>query len=158
MTEAAHQIASNQLPPAVRKPGSVGPAAGPDVTVRDADGAAVAAGDEGFVCIRGSSVTAGYLGGENANQESFRHGWFYTGDLGRMDADGYLYLTDRKADMIIVGGVNVYPQEAENALIGHPAVEDVAVFGIPHPSSAKRSKASFSRDWASRPTPPSRRS
>ena len=131
MTEAGHQIASNQLPPAVRKPGSVGPAAGPDVTVRDADGAAVAAGDEGFVCIRGSSVTAGYLGGENANQESFRHGWFYTGDLGRMDADGYLSLTGRSKEILNRGGEKISPREVDEVLMEHPSIRQCLTFALP---------------------------
>ena len=64
-------------------------------------------------------------------------GWTTVGDIGYLDAEGYLYLTDRKADMIISGGVNVYPQEAENVLIGHPAVDDVAVFGIPQPGARR---------------------
>ena len=84
-------------------------------------------------------------------------GWTTVGDIGYLDADGYLYLTDRKADMIISGGVNVYPQEAENVLIGHPAVDDVAVFGIPQPGSRRGGQgASCSCAPATARTPSSR--
>ena len=84
-------------------------------------------------------------------------GWTTVGDIGYLDADGYLYLTDRKADMIISGGVNVYPQEAENVLIGHPAVDDVAVFGIPQPGSRRGGQgASCSCAPATGRTPSSR--
>ena len=95
MTEAAHQVAANPLPPGVRKAGSVGCAAGPELTVLDAEGCPAAIGTEGEVCIRGASVTAGYVDNPRANQESFRNGWFHTGDLGRIDQDGYLFLTGR---------------------------------------------------------------
>jgi amino acid adenylation domain-containing protein len=131
MTEAAHQMSSNPLPPAVRKAGSVGQAAGPDVAVLDADGAAVAPGDEGFVCIRGSNVTPGYLGSEIANRESFRHGWFYTGDLGRMDEDGYLWLTGRSKEILNRGGEKISPREVDDVLMTHPAIRQCLTFALP---------------------------
>ena len=131
MTEAAHQMSSNHLPPAERKPGSVGRAAGPDVAVLDADGGLVAAGDEGFVCIRGNNVTSGYVDNETANCESFRHGWFYTGDLGRMDAEGYLFLTGRSKEILNRGGEKISPREVDEVLMEHPAVGQCLTFALP---------------------------
>jgi amino acid adenylation domain-containing protein len=131
MTEAAHQMSSNPLPPAARKPGSVGQAAGPDVAVLEADGAVVGAGDEGFVCIRGNNVTPGYLDNETANRESFRHGWFYTGDLGRMDNDGYLWLTGRSKEIINRGGEKISPREVDEVLMEHPAIRQCLTFALP---------------------------
>ena len=131
MTEAAHQMSSNHLPPAERKPGSVGRAAGPDVAVLDADGNRVAAGDDGFVCIRGTNVTSGYLDNETANRESFRHGWFYTGDLGRIDADGDLFLTGRSKEILNRGGEKISPREVDEVLMEHPAVGQCLTFALP---------------------------
>ena len=131
MTEAAHQMTSNPLPPAVRKPGSVGLAAGPEVTVLGPAGAPAAIGEEGDVCIRGASVTPGYLENAAANQESFRHGWFYTGDLGRIDADGYLFLTGRTKEILNRGGEKISPREVDEILMTHPAVRQCLTFALP---------------------------
>ena len=131
MTEASHQMASNQLPPAVRKPGSVGLAAGPAMSVRDANGEPVAAGIEGFICIRGASVTAGYLDNDEANREAFRNGWFFTGDLGRIDEDGHLFLTGRSKEILNRGGEKISPREVDEVLMKHPAVRQCLTFALP---------------------------
>lgn len=98
--------------------------------VDDSD-AAVPAGQVGELVVRGPNVFAGYWGKPAETAEALRGGWFHTGDLGRADADGYVTLVDRKKDMIITGGENVYPVEVEQALYAHPAVDDVAVIGVP---------------------------
>src|SRR5207247_16260 len=90
MTEAAHQMTSNPLPPGERRPGTVGMAAGPEVAIMDTAGRLLGSGRTGEVVIRGPSVTAGYVANEEANAEAFRDGWFRTGDQGVLDADGYL--------------------------------------------------------------------
>ena len=102
-----------------------------DVEVTDDAGRALPAGEIGEVRIRGSSVTSGYWNNQKATAESLRDGWFLTGDMGRFDAEGYLYLVDRKKDMIVSGGENVYPKEVETVLHEHPAVVDCAVLGLP---------------------------
>ena len=91
----------------------------------------VPAGKVGEVIARGPTLFEGYYADEAASQEAWRHGWFHTGDLGKMDAEGYLYIVDRLKDMIISGGVNIYPKDIENAIYGLPEVQDVAVIGIP---------------------------
>ena len=95
MTEAAHQMASNRLPPAVRKPGSVGLPAGPEMAIMDDEGDLLPAGAIGEIVIRGSNVTAGYANNPQANEVAFTNGWFRTGDRGRTDDDGYFYITGR---------------------------------------------------------------
>ncbi len=132
MTEAAHQMCSNPLPPAVRKPGSVGPAAGPEVAIMAADGRLLAAGEEGEIAIRGQNVTAGYLNNPQANADAFCRGWLRTGDQGLMDADGYVRVTGRKKEIINRGGEKVAPLEVDEALLGHPAVEQACAFALPH--------------------------
>ena len=114
--------------------GSCGyPRVGMEIAIRAPDGAMVPVGEQGEVCVRGAGVFAGYLNNPEANRESFREGWFHTGDLGRVDARGLLYLTGRAKDMFISGGSNIYPREIEEVLLEHPAVEEVAVLGMPHP-------------------------
>ena len=132
MTEAAHQMCSNPLPPAPRKAGSVGPAAGPEVAIMNAEGALLGVGEEGEVAIRGENVTSGYLGNERANAAAFHGGWFRTGDQGVMDADRYLKITGRLKEVINRGGEKVAPLEVDEALLDHPAVEQVCTFAVPH--------------------------
>ena len=132
MTEAAHQMCSNPLPPAPRKAGSVGPAAGPEVAIMNAEGALLGAGEEGEVVIRGENVTSGYLGNEQANATAFHGGWFRTGDQGVMDADRYLKITGRLKEVINRGGEKVAPLEVDEALLDHSAVEQVCTFALPH--------------------------
>ena len=133
MTEATHQMASNPLPPAQRKPGSVGRAAGPEVAIRAEDGTLLPAGDVGEIVIRGANVTAGYENNPKANAEGFADGWFRTGDQGVMDAEGYITITGRLKEIINRGGEKVSPREVDEILMDHPAVAQVVCFGMPHP-------------------------
>jgi long-chain acyl-CoA synthetase len=108
------------------------PAIGVEVEVVDAFGAPLPAGEVGEVRTRGPNVTPGYWNKPQQTAEALRDGWYATGDLGYLDAEGYLFLVDRAKDMIVTGGENVYSVEVEDALHDHPAVREVAVFGIPH--------------------------
>jgi len=112
--------------------GSCGyPRTGMEIAIRDAEGRRLETGAQGEICVRGPAVFAGYHDNPEANAKSFRDGWFHTGDLGRLDAEGFLYITGRASDMYISGGSNVYPREAEELLLTHPAVAEVAVLGVP---------------------------
>ncbi len=133
MTEATHQMCSNPLPPAVRKPGSVGLAAGPEVAIMGEDGSLLPRGAIGEIVIRGPNVTAGYENNAKANAEAFTNGWFRTGDQGQMDAEGYVSLTGRLKEIINRGGEKVSPREVDEILMDHPAVAQVVCFGMPHP-------------------------
>ena len=132
MTEAAHQMASNPLPPKAHKAGSVGIAAGPEVAIMDADGKLLPQGEIGEVVIRGPNVTLGYENNPKANAENFSNGWFRTGDQGRFDEGGYLYLTGRLKEIINRGGEKVSPREVDEVLLDHPAVAQVVTFAMPH--------------------------
>ena len=134
MTEAAHQMASNPLPPADRKPGSVGIAAGPEVAVMGEDGAILAPGETGEIVIRGENVTRGYVENPKANAEAFRDGWFRTGDQGALDDDGYLTISGRLKEIINRGGEKVAPKEVDDVLVEHPAVAQAVTFALPHRS------------------------
>jgi acyl-CoA synthetase (AMP-forming)/AMP-acid ligase II len=132
MTEAAHQMASNPLPPRVRKPGSVGVAAGPEVATMDEQGKLLARGEIGEVVIRGPNVTPGYEANPEANQKAFTNGWFRTGDQGVIDSDGYLQLTGRLKELINRGGEKISPLEVDVVLMDHPAVQQCVTFAMPH--------------------------
>ena len=132
MTEATHQMASNPLPPAERKPGTVGLPAGPEIEIMGNDGALLPLGETGEIVIRGPNVTAGYENNAAANAEGFRGGWFRTGDQGVKDADGYLCITGRLKEIINRGGEKVSPREVDEILMDHPAVAQVVCFGMPH--------------------------
>ena len=132
MTENAHQMTSNQLPPGLRKPGFVGCAAGPEVAVMSPAGQLLGANTEGEVVTRGANVTKGYVKNPKANAEAFAHGWFHTGDQGFMDADGYLKITGRLKEIINRGGEKVAPMEVDEVLMEHPAVHQALTFAIPH--------------------------
>ena len=132
MTEAAHQMASNPLPPLARKPGSVGRAAGPEIRIRGEDGGFMGPGEIGEVVIRGPNVTAGYESNPKANEEAFQDGWFRTGDQGTLDAEGYLSITGRLKEIINRGGEKVSPREIDEILLDHVSVAQVIVFGAPH--------------------------
>ncbi|MDE2753397.1 MAG: acyl--CoA ligase [Gemmatimonadota bacterium] len=133
MTEAAHQMTCNPLPPAPRKPGTVGIAAGPEVSVMDSAGNHLAPGDEGEIVIRGPNVTPGYENNEAANRDAFTHGWFRTGDQGFRDGDGYFTITGRLKEIINRGGEKISPREVDEVLMDHPAVQQVVTFAMPHP-------------------------
>ena len=132
MTEAAHQMASNPLPPRVRKPGSVGPAAGPEIAIMDDEGKLLGEGETGEVVIRGDNVTAGYDRNPEANTKSFTNGWFRTGDQGFLDHDGYLTISGRLKEIINRGGEKISPREVDEALLDHPAIAQAVTFAMPH--------------------------
>lgn len=131
MTEAAHQIACNPLPPGTRKPGTVGPAAGPEVGILTADGVDTAPGVEGEVVVRGPNVTSGYLASAEVNAGAFVDDWFRTGDLGSLDENGYLRLTGRSKEMINRGGETIAPREIDDVLLDHPGVRQALAFAVP---------------------------
>jgi len=134
MTEAAHQMTCNPLPPAVRKPGTVGIAAGPEVSVMDESGPQLLpVGDVGEIVIRGPNVSDGYENNPAANAEAFTNGWFRTGDQGVMDDEGYVTITGRLKEIINRGGEKVSPREIDEAILDHPAVRQVVAFAMPHP-------------------------
>jgi acyl-CoA synthetase (AMP-forming)/AMP-acid ligase II len=133
MTEATHQMASNPLPPRVRKPGSVGLAAGPEIAIMDEAGQLLPHGTVGEIVIRGPNVAAGYENNPKANAEAFTNGWFRTGDQGVLDTEGYLSLTGRLKEIINRGGEKISPREVDEILMDHPAVAQVVCFGMPHP-------------------------
>ncbi len=108
------------------------PVVGIQLDLLDEDGQPVPTGEVGEICVRGPLVMQEYINKPKENAQAFRHGWLYSGDLARRDADGYLYIVDRSKDMIISGGFNVYPREIEDVLSTHPAVAAVAVVGVPH--------------------------
>jgi amino acid adenylation domain-containing protein len=132
MTEAASQIAANPLER--RKPGSVGKPAGAEIAVMDSEGRQLPAGEHGEIALRGPTITRGYDNNEVATKSAFWGGWFRTGDLGYMDAEGYLFLIGRikKADVINRGGQKVSPAEVERALLSHPDVAQAVAFPITH--------------------------
>lgn len=139
MTEAAHQMASSPLPPGARKPGCVGLPAGPEVRIMDQAGIWVAQGGEGEIVIRGPNVTAGYENNPSANAEGFPKDpddqggvWFRTGDQGRLDEDGYLWITGRIKEIINRGGEKIAPREVDEVLMDHPAVAQAVTFALPH--------------------------
>ena len=125
-----------------RKIGSVGPAI-PQVEMRVVDDTdtPVPVGEVGEIVARGPNVMKGYLNRPSDTAQALRGGWYHTGDLGRVDADGYYYIVDRKTDLILVGGLNVYPREVELALSSHPAVAEVAVIGVPDSIRGEAPKA-----------------
>jgi acyl-CoA synthetase (AMP-forming)/AMP-acid ligase II len=132
MTEAAHQMCSNPLPPGKRKTGSVGLTAGPEVAIVDAEGGLLPTGSTGEVVIRGENVTPGYVGLPTEQQGRMAGGWFRTGDIGRFDEEGYLFLSGRVKEIVNRGGEKVSPAEVDAVLLEHPAVAEAACFGIPH--------------------------
>jgi acyl-CoA synthetase (AMP-forming)/AMP-acid ligase II len=134
MTEAAHQMASNPLPPAVRKPGSVGPGTDVRISIMDGVGKQLQRGERGEVVIQGPNVIRGYENNPKANASSFVDGWFRTGDQGYLDADGYLTLTGRIKELINRGGEKISPREIDEVLLSHPAVAEAVCFGVAHPT------------------------
>ena len=132
MTEAAHQMASNPLPPGERFAGSVGIAAGPEIAIMNDAGDILDAKEIGEVVIRGRNVTTGYENNPDANAKAWTGGWFRTGDQGYLDEAGYLRLTGRLKEMINRGGEKIAPLEIEVALLDHPAVAQAVAFAMPH--------------------------
>jgi acyl-CoA synthetase (AMP-forming)/AMP-acid ligase II/acetyltransferase-like isoleucine patch superfamily enzyme/acyl carrier protein len=134
MTEASHQMTSSPLAPRPRKPGSVGVPAGPEVAIMDEAGRLLPTGAVGEVVIRGPNVAKAYENNPKANEASFTNGWFRTGDQGRFDADGYLFLTGRLKEIINQGGEKIAPREVDEILLQHPAVAQAVTFPLPHPT------------------------
>jgi len=130
MTEASHQMASNPLPPAVRKPGSVGKPTGIELAIADGSGTLLGPHALGEVVIRGASVTLGYAANPEANASAFFDGWFRTGDQGYLDDDGYLFLTGRLKEIINRGGEKVSPREVDEVLLTHPSVAQAVTFAV----------------------------
>jgi long-chain acyl-CoA synthetase len=128
-------VASFNHPDRERKPGSIGtPIEGVEMRVVDEDGKEVEQGQVGEIAIKGHNVMKGYWNKPDATEESIKDGWFHTGDMGKVDEDGYFFIVDRKKEMIIRGGYNVYPREIEEVMYEHPAVAEVAVVGVPDDS------------------------
>lgn len=134
MTEASHQMSSNPQPPAIRKPGSVGPGTGVKISIMDDAGNHLSTAERGEVVIQGPNVVSGYENNPEANAKSFTNGWFRTGDQGFLDEDGYLALTGRIKELINRGGEKIGPREIDEVLLGHPAVAEAVAFGVPHPT------------------------
>jgi len=131
LTEATCTCTMNPVGPE-RRLGSVGPAlVSQRLEVLDVDGRPVKPAEVGEVAVQGPNVMAGYLNAPDATAEVLGNGWLHTGDLGYLDPDGFLFLTDRKKELIIRGGENISPREVEDVLVAHPAVADVAVIGVP---------------------------
>ena len=126
-------VASFNHPDRERKPGSIGtPLEGVEMRVVDEDGNELPGGEIGEIQIKGHNVMKGYWKNPDATADAIEDGWFATGDLAKVDEDGYFFIVDRKKEMIIRGGYNVYPREVEEVLYEHPAVREAAVVGIPH--------------------------
>ncbi len=132
MTEAAHQMASNPLPPHSRKPGTVGPSGGPEIRIADTNGETVPLGGTGEIVIRGINVMRAYENNPKANADAFYGEWFRTGDQGTMDADGYVSITGRLKEIINRGGEKISPREVDEIIMEHPAVHQCVTFAIPH--------------------------
>jgi long-chain acyl-CoA synthetase len=126
-------VASSNHPDMERKPGSIGtPIEGVEMRVVDESDQPVSRGEVGEIVIRGHNIMKGYWQRPEATAEAMRGGWFHSGDMARVDEDGYFYIVDRKKDLIIRGGYNVYPREVEEVLYEHPKIREAAVLGVPH--------------------------
>ena len=129
-TESAALISAS--PAGQSRPGSVGkPAPGIELRIERPDGSAAAAGEDGEICVRGPVLMTGYWNAPAETADTLRGGWLHTGDVGRLDGDGYLYIVDRIKDLIIRGGINVYPRDVEDVMVQHPDVVAAAVVGRP---------------------------
>ncbi len=134
MTEAAHQMTSNPLPPGPRIPGSVGPGTDVRISIMDEQGRHLETGSRGEVVIQGPNVITGYENNPEANATSFVDGWFRTGDQGFLRSDGYLTLVGRLKELINRGGEKISPREIDEVLLTHPAIAEAVCFGVPHPT------------------------
>jgi acyl-CoA synthetase (AMP-forming)/AMP-acid ligase II len=130
MTEAAHQMASNPLPPKKQKAGFVGIPSGPKICIMNNKNKVLKNGEIGEICIKGENVTSGYENNSEANEASFVNGWFKTGDEGFFDNEGYLKISGRIKEIINKGGEKISPLEVDNVLMFHPLIEQVVCFGF----------------------------
>jgi long-chain acyl-CoA synthetase len=147
-------VASFNHPDRERKPGSIGtPIDGVELRLVGLAGGEAPTGEVGEIAIRGHNLMKGYWGREEATREAIPDGWLRTGDLARRDEDGFFFIVDRKKDLIIRGGYNVYPREVEEVLYEHPAVAEAAVVGIPHPTHGEEVGAAVVLKPAGEATP-----
>ena len=131
LSEAAPAVSAHRRGETI-KPGSVGrPLPGVEIRIADPEGKALPTGDIGELLVRGENITPGYYRNEEATRAALKAGWLHTGDLARLDEDGYLYIVDRKKDLILRGGFNIYPRDLEDLILQHPDVAEVAVIGVP---------------------------
>jgi long-chain acyl-CoA synthetase len=131
LSEASPVVTKNPLD-GVRKAGSIGlPIPNVEVSIQDDAGHLLGTGETGEVCVRGGNVMLGYWNQPEETAKVLRNGWLLTGDIGYRDADGYYFITDRKKDMLLVNGINVYPREVEEVLYQFPGVKEVSVIGVP---------------------------
>lgn len=134
MTEAAHQMTSNPLPPGKRIPRSVGINQGTEIKILDSEGKELPANQDGEICVRGRNVTGGYLNNPTANHSTFtRDSFFRTGDLGKKTEDGYIFITGRIKELINRGGEKISPAELDNILLNHEDIAEAVCFAIPDP-------------------------
>jgi long-chain acyl-CoA synthetase len=130
LSEASPVVSKNPIH-GVRKPGSIGlPVSNVEVSAQDDSGKILGVGEAGEICVRGGNVMLGYWNQPEETARAFRNGWLLTGDIGYRDADGYFYITDRKKDMLLVNGINVYPREIEEVIYQFPGIKEVAVIGV----------------------------
>jgi len=147
-------VASFNVPSKPRKTGSIGyPVWGVEMCIVDADENRLPDGEHGEICIRGHNIMKGYLNRPEATAETLKNGWFHSGDIGYRDSDGCYFIVDRKKDMILRGGFNVYPREVEEVLYEHEAVAEAAVIGVPHESHGEEVKAVVSLAPGAKTTP-----
>ncbi|PYV08489.1 MAG: hypothetical protein DMG07_25675 [Acidobacteria bacterium] len=144
----AHRVLPHDLDQRERR----GPAAGNRGKIVDEHGRDCAPGETGELAARGENIFAGYWNDPEATRATLRDGWFHTGDMARVDPDGYITIVDRKKDMVLVSGYNVYPAEVEDVLFRHPKVADAAVIGVPDPYQGESVKAVVVPRAGSRPT------
>jgi len=131
LSEASPVVSKNPLR-GVHKAGSIGiPIPNVEMSVQDESGKMLGGNETGEICVRGGNVMQGYWNQPEETAKAFRNGWLLTGDVGHRDADGYYYITDRKKDMLIVNGINVYPREIEEVIYHFPGVKEAAVIGVP---------------------------
>ena len=141
LSETAPTLSTNMAGP-VNKPGSVGPPIGKvKIRIVDDEDKDVPQGEVGEIIAQGPNIFLGYWNKEEETAVAMRGGWFHTGDMGRFDEDGYLYIVDRKKDMVVVSGYNVYPIEIESVILRHPKVTDCAVIGVPDDYQGESVKA-----------------
>jgi long-chain acyl-CoA synthetase len=131
LSEASPVVSKNPIH-GLRKPGSIGrPIPNVEMSVQDDAGKMLGVGEMGEICVRGGNVMLGYWNNPEETARAIRNGWLLTGDIGHYDADGYYYITDRKKDMLLVNGINVYPREIEEIIYQYPGVKETAVIGVP---------------------------
>lgn len=153
LTEAASQVATQSLDGGSQEPGSAGrPLANTELRIEDELGEALPSGEPGEIMVRGPTVMSGYLGNPEATADVLRDGWLHTGDIGYVDAHGNLHVLDRRDDLIVSGGENVYPAEVEEVLRSHTGILDAAAFGVPDERWGQRVIAAIVLCPESKPT------